>query len=212
MANSYNELLEVTNMWKADLEEGRSKGDFGGLAKFFRNDCEFTWTVFGHNSEFIRPEPFRAVGPQAIVDAIKKDDLFGLYDWSYPWLYQLIDPVKSTIIYYYQAISPYKKDDGTFFKTNTTGVTRLHYVGNRQFDLVDNLYDYEYQHDLEKELIARKLAPADMVERVKNNEAQLAEDRKRFAAHLEEMRKISPQYLAKFGEQIKRETATKKKK
>jgi hypothetical protein len=208
---NYSELLEFMNIWKSDLEKCRKKQDFSRLGKFFTDDCVFNYTQFGHNSEYLRPNPFEVVGPKGIVDAIQAGNLLGLNGWSYPWFFYVIDPRKANILYFYQAVSPYEKEDGTFFKTATTGITRLHYAGSYQIDYIDDLYDYEYQHDLEEELVIRRIAPPNMVARVDANNARMEEDRKKFKAYTAELRRLRPEYQARFGEQIKRETAPRKK-
>jgi hypothetical protein len=191
---TYRELQEFLDIWTQDLNKVRKTRRFDKLAKYFTDDCMFGWRVPGFNAVYIYEylnRNFTAVGPEAIVAAIEKDDLFCLKDWTYPVVETLIDPRKGVLTYFWEEISPYKKEDGTPYKTNCVGVTQIHYAGSYKMKMMDIQVDADYQMFLIEELVTKGIASQDLVDKFNAYEAQYAEDEKVWNAHIEQMRQMA---------------------
>ncbi len=185
------ELEEFSRIWHNAIDACQKSGNNEPMKKFFKSDAEAIWCVPGIKPSYFHKQK-TAVGPDAIVDAISRNELLGIKGWKRPWTECIIDSHKGVIIYFWDEISPYMKKDGTPFKTNTFGTTRLEYAGSYQISKMEIIEDPEYRVALIDELIAAGFASTEMIQKQNAYYNNLEEDRKQWNAHLAELERTKP--------------------
>ncbi len=121
---------ELEEMWQRFIvanEKSEAEDDWQTpLANFYAEDAVWHWKVGYHTQ-------FRAEGRQQIVDYVLGHEMLGFEGWTYPYDKVVVDDQKGEIVGYWNQITPFKKKDGSFYRTNGLGVSWFKYGGNYQW-------------------------------------------------------------------------------
>lgn len=180
------ELKEFAELWKKALIKARKTRDLAPVARYMTDDFKYTWCLPGVDPSFFN-KTVEACGKQTVLDTVDKDVFLGIEGWDYPWIETYIDPRKGVIFYLWKEITPYQKNDGTYFENRAFAVTKLDYAGGYKVSLMEDLVDCEFHVALVDELIAAGKAPEELVQKQNAYKEQLAKDYTAFCAHLGEL-------------------------
>jgi hypothetical protein len=128
------EMKEMWRRWVDVNERAEAASDWTLLGDYYAQDAVYYWMV-GHTHQF------RAEGRQQIIDYVMDFEMRGFDGWTYPYEKVIIDDEIGQIVGYWAQITPFKKEDGSPYRTVALGSSWFQYGGNYQWTEQLDLFD-----------------------------------------------------------------------
>ena len=129
------ELEEMIRRWVAANEESGRTGDWLPMARFYTEDAVYSWNN-GPDYEFV------ARGRDEIRDFVFKSEMYGLEDWTYPYVRVLIDDTLGEVIGIWRQLAPVRRPDGSQYEIAGTGGSWFRYGGDYQWSWQRDFFDH----------------------------------------------------------------------
>ena len=106
-SRSKEEVQAMMDRWIAANEKAERDGDWGPLADFYAEDCEYQYTMGEQGTRVCR-------GREAVREYVMGKDMIGFEDWTFPYEWVVIDGNRVMTKWWNQA--PQTRDDGSPYR------------------------------------------------------------------------------------------------
>lgn len=130
------ELEEMVKRWlQANIDAEQDGGKWPEyLSKMYTEDAVYAWNI-GPNEEFV------ANGRKEIFDLALGYHMEGFEKWQYPYHDIIIDEKRGTVIGFWKQVSPYQREDGSYYEIAGIGGSWFEYAGNYQWKWQRDFFD-----------------------------------------------------------------------